>query len=45
MWLDEHTYEEIASTFGISKSNVSVKLVRIRRKLEEMMKNNLSKLS
>lgn len=35
LWLEEKDYEEIASIIGISKSNVSVKLVRIKRKLEE----------
>ena len=37
LWLEEHSYDEIASILGISKSNVSVKLVRIKRKLEEMI--------
>jgi RNA polymerase sigma-70 factor (ECF subfamily) len=36
LWLEEKNYEEIASIMGISKSNVSVKLVRIKRKLEEL---------
>ena len=37
LWLEEKNYEEIASIMGTSKSNVSVKLVRIKRKLEEMI--------
>ncbi|KJF41857.1 RNA polymerase sigma factor [Draconibacterium sediminis] len=37
LWLDEKSYDEIASILGISKTNVSVKLVRIKRKLEEMI--------
>lgn len=37
LWLDEKSYDEIASIIGISKSNVSVKLVRIKRKLEELV--------
>jgi len=37
MWLDEKSYEEIASIMGTSKNNVSVKLVRIKRKLEELV--------
>ncbi|NQU51682.1 MAG: sigma-70 family RNA polymerase sigma factor [Bacteroidetes bacterium] len=37
LWLEEKNYEEIASIMGTSKTNVSVKLVRIKRKLEEMI--------
>lgn len=37
LWLDEKSYEEIASIIGTTKSNVSVKLVRIKRKLEELV--------
>lgn len=37
LWLEEKNYEEIASIIGITKSNVSVKLVRIKRKLEELI--------
>lgn len=37
LWLEEKTYEEISEITGISKSNVSVKLVRIKRKLQEMI--------
>ncbi|MDX8341382.1 sigma-70 family RNA polymerase sigma factor [Draconibacterium sp. IB214405] len=39
LWLEEKSYDEIASILGISKTNVSVKLVRIKRKLEEMIFN------
>ncbi|WP_319591298.1 sigma-70 family RNA polymerase sigma factor [uncultured Draconibacterium sp.] len=39
LWLEEKSYEEIASILGISKTNVSVKLVRIKHKLEEMIFN------
>jgi RNA polymerase sigma-70 factor (ECF subfamily) len=35
LWLEEKNYEEIADILGISKSNVSVKLVRIKRSLSE----------
>ena len=35
LWLEEKSYEEIADIMGISKSNVSVKLVRIKKKLSE----------
>lgn len=37
LWLEEKNYDEIAQITGISKSNVSVKLVRIKRKLNEMV--------
>lgn len=33
MWLDDASYEEIASVMGISKNNVAVRLHRIREKL------------
>lgn len=34
LWLEDRTYEEIAGLIGISVKNVSVRLVRIRKKLE-----------
>ena len=37
LWLEEKSYEEIAAIMGTSKKNVSVKLVRIKRKLEGMI--------
>lgn len=37
LWLEEKSYEEISDIIGISRSNVSVKLVRIRKKLESMI--------
>ena len=37
LWLEEKNYEEIAAIMGTSKTNVSVKLVRIKRKLEELV--------
>lgn len=37
LWLDEKSYEEIAETIGISVKNVSVKLVRIKNKLAELI--------
>ena len=36
LWLDEKSYEEIASILQISKSNVSVRLCRIKDKLKQM---------
>jgi RNA polymerase sigma-70 factor (ECF subfamily) len=38
LWLDEKSYDEIAEIMGISKSNVSVKLVRIKKSLSENVK-------
>jgi len=38
LWLEEKSYEEIAETIGISVKNVSVKLVRIKSKLGEIIK-------
>ncbi len=38
LWLEEKKYDEIADILGISKSNVSVKLVRIKEKLTEIIK-------
>ena len=38
LYLEEKTYDEIADIIGISKSNVSVRLVRVKRKLETIIK-------
>ncbi len=38
LWLEEKSYEEIASTIGITVKNVSVKLVRVKAKLAEVIK-------
>ena len=45
LWLEEKNYEEIASIMGTSKTNVSVKLVRIKRKLEELVSNTVNQES
>jgi RNA polymerase sigma-70 factor (ECF subfamily) len=37
LWLEEKGYEEIASIVGITKSNVSVRLVRIKKKLKKLV--------
>lgn len=37
LWLEEKSYEEIAETIGITVKNVSVKLVRIRARLAELI--------
>jgi RNA polymerase sigma factor (sigma-70 family) len=41
LFLEEHSYEEISSLTGMTKSNVSVKLVRIKRELKEKMTQSL----
>ena len=45
LWLEEKNYEEIASIMGTSKNNVSVKLVRIKRKLEELVSETIKQES
>ncbi len=36
LWLDEKSYEEIAEITGITRSNVAIKLHRIKEKLRNM---------
>jgi RNA polymerase sigma-70 factor (ECF subfamily) len=36
-WLEDKPYEEIADSIGISVKNISVRLVRIKAKLKEMI--------
>lgn len=36
LWLEEKNYEEIAEITGLSRSNIAVKLMRIKNKLKEM---------
>ncbi len=38
LYLEDKSYDEIAEILGISKSNVSVRLVRLKRKLEKIIK-------
>lgn len=38
LWLDNMSYADIAEIMGLSVSNVSVKLMRIKEKLKEMAK-------
>jgi len=38
LYLEDNSYEEIAAVTGLTKTNVSVRLVRIKRKLEEKLK-------
>ena len=39
LWLEERSYEEIAEIIGITVKHVSVKLVRIRARLTEIISN------
>lgn len=39
LYLDDMSYEEIATITGLTKSNVSVKLVRIKKELESKLQN------
>ena len=45
LWLDEKSYDEIALVTGLSKSNVSVKLMRIKKKLEELVTETIKQES
>ncbi len=38
LWLEEKKYDEISEITGLSRSAVSVRLVRVRKKLEEHIK-------
>jgi len=40
LYLDDLSYEEIATITGLSKSNVSVRLVRIKKELEARLTTN-----
>lgn len=40
LYLDEVSYEEIASIMGISQNNVRVKMLRIREKLKKILANH-----
>lgn len=41
LYIDELSYDEIASVTGLTKSNVSVRIVRIKKELEEMISKTL----
>jgi RNA polymerase sigma factor (sigma-70 family) len=41
LYLDELSYDEIASITGLSKSNVSVRLVRIKKELEVQLRDKI----
>ena len=38
LYLEDKSYDEISEIIGISKKNVSVRLVRLKRKLEKIIK-------
>jgi RNA polymerase sigma-70 factor (ECF subfamily) len=42
LYLDEHTYIEIATILNMSKTNVSTRINRIKTKLEKLLKLQLS---
>jgi len=42
LYLDDLSYEEIASITGLTKSNVSVRLVRTKKELESILKHNIN---
>ena len=37
LYLEEHKYEEIATITGMSASNVAVRILRIKKKLKEII--------
>nr|WP_294944037.1 sigma-70 family RNA polymerase sigma factor [uncultured Mucilaginibacter sp.] len=39
LYLEDNSYDEIAAITGLSKTNVSVRLVRVKLKLKEKLKN------
>jgi RNA polymerase sigma factor (sigma-70 family) len=41
LYLDEHSYDEIAAIVGISRTNVSTKISRIKTQLGKLLKNEL----
>lgn len=41
LYLEDMSYEEIASITGLTKSNVSVRLVRIKKELETLLKEEI----
>jgi RNA polymerase sigma-70 factor (ECF subfamily) len=41
LYLEDMSYEEIASITGLTKSNVSVRLVRIKKELETLLRREI----
>ncbi len=37
LWLDEHSYDEIADIIGLKRNTVAVKIHRIKEKLSKQM--------
>jgi DNA-directed RNA polymerase specialized sigma24 family protein len=44
LYLENLTYEEIATITGVTKSNVSVRLVRIKRELESELRKKFKSI-
>lgn len=42
LYLEDLSYEEIAQITGLSKSNVSVRLVRAKKELQNLLKNTIN---
>lgn len=42
LYLEDTSYDQISTIVGISKNHVSVKLVRIKKKLEEKLRNTIN---
>lgn len=40
LYLEEKSYDEIGEILGVSRSNVGVKLVRVKKKLEKLIRIN-----
>jgi len=45
LYLEDMSYEEIASVTGLSRTNVSVKLVRIKKELETELKKKIKSIN
>ena len=45
LYLEDMSYEEIASVVGVSRSNVSVRLVRIKKELETLLKPKIKSVN
>ena len=41
LYLEERKYDEIAEIIGISEKNVSVRIVRLKKKLEQIITKQL----
>jgi RNA polymerase sigma factor (sigma-70 family) len=41
LYLEDQSYDEISEVTGLTKSNVSVRLVRIRKELEQIVKEKI----